>query len=154
MLERDGKLIGHVMYARSEIRTDGGGTVSSMTFGPISIAPSEQHKGYGTALLRHSMEVAGRLGAGALAITGNIHFYGKSGFVVAGTKGIHYYHSLYSGDAAPQSAYCRHTFHIVQQCRQGSDKGLVLFCRSIGRVLNRPPLRIFWLGAAPPAGGR
>ena len=67
---------------------------------------------------------------------------------------VHYYHSLYSGDAAPQSAYCRHTFHIVQQCRQGSDKGLVLFCRSIGRVLNRPPLRIFWLGAAPPAGGR
>lgn len=48
VLERDGKLIGHVMYARSEIRTDGGGTVSSMTFGPISIAPSEQHKGYGT----------------------------------------------------------------------------------------------------------
>ncbi|MFR1050450.1 MAG: GNAT family N-acetyltransferase [Oscillospiraceae bacterium] len=91
VLERDGKLIGHVMYVRSEIRTDGGGTVSIMTFGPISIAPSEQHKGYGTALLRHSMEVAGRLGAGALAITGNIHFYGKSGFVVASTKGIHYF---------------------------------------------------------------
>ena len=30
------------------------------------------------------------MGAGALAITGNIDFYGKSGFVPAKIKGIHY----------------------------------------------------------------
>ena len=36
------------------------------------------------------MEKAKELGAGALAITGNIDFYGKSGFVPAKTKGIRY----------------------------------------------------------------
>lgn len=36
------------------------------------------------------MEKARNMGAKALAITGNIDFYGKSGFVVASTKGIRY----------------------------------------------------------------
>ena len=36
------------------------------------------------------MEKAKEMGAGALAITGNILFYGKSGFVPAKTKGIRY----------------------------------------------------------------
>lgn len=37
------------------------------------------------------MERAKQLGAKALPITGNIEFYGKSGFVVASTKGVHYH---------------------------------------------------------------
>ena len=36
------------------------------------------------------MEKAREMGAGALAITGNIDFYGKSGFVQAKTKGVRY----------------------------------------------------------------
>ncbi|MCI2059062.1 MAG: N-acetyltransferase [Oscillibacter sp.] len=91
VMEREGKLIGHVMYVRAEIRTDDGGVLPIMTFGPISIAPELQHQGCGTSLLRRSMAEARKLGAGALAITGNIGFYGKSGFVTASTKGIHYY---------------------------------------------------------------
>ncbi|QAT50795.1 N-acetyltransferase [Caproiciproducens sp. NJN-50] len=90
VMEKDGEIIGHVMYVRSAIKADDGRTVPIMTFGPISIAPDCQRLGYGTILLRHSMDKAGKLGAGALAITGNIGFYGKSGFVVASTKGIHY----------------------------------------------------------------
>jgi predicted N-acetyltransferase YhbS len=87
----DGKIIAHVMYAHSEIHADDGRSIPIMTFGPISVAPNCQHKGYGTVLLKYSMEKAKKLGAKALAITGNINFYGKSGFVVASTKGIHYY---------------------------------------------------------------
>ena len=46
--------------------------------------------GYGKRLLDKSMEMAKKMGAGALAITGNIDFYGKSGFVPAKTKGVRY----------------------------------------------------------------
>ncbi len=91
VMERRGRLIGHVMYVRSEIHADDGRTIPIMTFGPISIAPEWKRQGYGTILLRHSMNEAKKLGAGALAITGNIDFYGKSGFVMASTKGIHYF---------------------------------------------------------------
>ena len=74
VMERRGKLIGHVMYVRSEIHADDGRTIPIMTFGPISIAPELQHQGCGTSLLRRSMAEARKLGAGALAITGNIGF--------------------------------------------------------------------------------
>ena len=91
VMEQDGRLIGHVMYMRAEIQADGGRNIPIMTFGPISIAPERKRQGYGTILLHHSMEAARNMGAGALAITGNIGFYGKSGFVVASKKGIHYF---------------------------------------------------------------
>ena len=61
-----------------------------MTFGPISIAPEFKRQGYGKRLLDYSIERAEEMGAGALAITGNIDFYGKSGFVPAKTKGVRY----------------------------------------------------------------
>lgn len=90
VMELDGKMIGQVMYARSEIVCDDGKRVPIMTFGPIGIAPEYKRKGYGKRLLDYSMEKAKDMGAGALAITGNIDFYGKSGFVPAKTKGVRY----------------------------------------------------------------
>lgn len=91
VMEKDGQIIGHIMYVRSEIQADDGRRLPIMTFGPISIAPEYQRQGYGKILLDTSMEKARALGAHALCIEGNIDFYGKSGFVVASTKGIHYY---------------------------------------------------------------
>lgn len=90
VMELDGEIIGQVIYVRSKIECDDGRSVPIMTFGPISIAPNFKRKGYGKLLLDYSVEQAKKLGAGALAITGNIDFYGKSGFVPAKTKGVRY----------------------------------------------------------------
>ena len=83
VMELNGTLIGHIMYARSEIACIDGRALPIMTFGPISIAPEYKRQGYGKCLLDYSMEKA-------KAITGNILFYGKSGFVPAKSKGIRY----------------------------------------------------------------
>ena len=91
VMEKDGRIIGHVMYAWAKILSDDGREIPMMTFGPISIAPEFQRKGYGKALLDDSLEQAKALGAGVICMEGNIDFYGKSGFVVAGTRGIRYY---------------------------------------------------------------
>lgn len=91
IMEENGVLIGHVMFARAEIKLNNGKTLPIMTFGPISIAPNFKRKGYGTVLLGHAMKKAKEMDCGALAITGNIGFYGKSGFVVAKTKGVRYH---------------------------------------------------------------
>lgn len=91
VIEKDGEIIGHVMYVRAKIQADDGREIPIMTFGPISIAPEYKRKGYGKTLLDYSMEKAKKMGVGALCMEGNIDFYGKSGFVVASTKGIHYY---------------------------------------------------------------
>ncbi len=90
VMEREGELIGQVIYVRSEILCDDGTRLPILTFGPIGIAPAFKRQGYGKILLDYSMEKAKELGTGALAITGNILFYGKSGFVPAKTKGVRY----------------------------------------------------------------
>ncbi len=90
VLETKGQIIGHVMYAWSHIDADDGRKIRMMTFGPISIRPDYKRKGYGKILLDHSMRLAAEMGAGCLLICGNIAFYGKSGFVVASTRGIRY----------------------------------------------------------------
>ena len=91
VLEREGQLIGHILYVRSHIQADDGRAIPTMTFGPISIHPAFQRQGYGKFLLDQSMEQARELGAGALCIEGNIAFYGKSGFVEGSSRGIRYF---------------------------------------------------------------
>ena len=90
VMELDGELIGQVIYVRSEIDCDDGRKVPIMTFDPIGIAPAYKRQGYGKQLLAYSMEKVREMGVDALAITGNIDFYGKSGFVSAKAKGVHY----------------------------------------------------------------
>ena len=56
VMERDGQLIGHVLYMRSKIVADDGREIPMMTFGPISIRPDLQRQGLGKRLLDFSME--------------------------------------------------------------------------------------------------
>ena len=65
VMEKDGGIMGHIMYVRTEIQADDGRRIPIMTFGPISIAPEYQRQGYGKALLEFSMEKAADLGVGA-----------------------------------------------------------------------------------------
>ena len=111
VMEKDGEIIGHIMYAKSEILSDDGVHIPIMTFGPISIAPNYKRKGYGKQLLDYSMEKAKELGAKALAITGNIDFYGKSGFVVASTKNIRY------ADAEPSDTVV--PYFLIKELEEG-----------------------------------
>lgn len=90
VMELNGELIGQIIYVRSEIDCDDGRKLPILTFGPMGIATKYKRQGYGKRLLDYSMEKAKETGAGALVITGNILFYGKSGFVPAKTKGVRY----------------------------------------------------------------
>lgn len=90
-LEFGGRIIGYVMFVRAEIRADDGRILPIMTFGPISIHPDFQRRGYGKILLDFALARAAEMGAGAVCMEGNIDFYGKCGFGVASQSGIHYY---------------------------------------------------------------
>ena len=90
VMEIDGEPIGQIVYVASEVDCGNGKKSPVLTFGPISIAPSFKRKGYGKMLLDYSLDKAKEYGASAVFITGNIDFYGKSGFVPAKSKGIIY----------------------------------------------------------------
>ena len=91
VMEKEGGIIGHVMYMRAVIKADDGRDIPMMTFGPISIDPEFQRMGYGRKLLDYALERAKEMGAGCICMEGNLDFYGKCGFQVASHRGIHYY---------------------------------------------------------------
>ena len=99
VMEKDGKIIGQNIFVRAEISIDKGGKLPVMAMGPICIAPELKRQGYGKRLLDYSLEKAKELGCKAVCFEGNIAFYGKSGFVVASTKGIRY-HGVPEGESA------------------------------------------------------
>ena len=91
VMEEDGKIIGHVMYSKAELVLNDGTRIPSWTFGPISIHPDYQRKGYGLKLLNHSLAKARELGVGFLCMEGNIDFYKHAGFGLASKMNIHYH---------------------------------------------------------------
>lgn len=112
VMELCGKIIGHVMFAEGEITLSDGNKLPVMTFGPLSIDPEYQKKGYGSILLSYAMEQAKTLGAGALAIEGDFGFYGKLGFVKGKELGI-----FYKND--PDADY-----FLVKELKEGFFKGV------------------------------
>lgn len=90
VMVKGGIIIGQVIYVKAEINDDDGLSIPVLTMGPICIAPEYKRKGYGKILLDYSLEKAKEWGAGAVCLEGNIDFYGKSGFIVASKKDIHY----------------------------------------------------------------
>lgn len=115
VLEKEGRLIGHIMYARAWIQADDGRRIPAMTFGPVSIHPDFQRRGYGKLLVDRSMERAGSLGAGVLCIEGNPAFYGKSGFMEAGRYGIRC-HGALEGEPLP--------YFLLRELREGYLRGV------------------------------
>lgn len=89
VLEKDCKIIGHVMYAQAEI-VENDKKFAIATFGPFSVLPQEQGKRFGETLLHHSLQEATKLGIKAVAITGNPNYYGKYGFVKGKSVNVFY----------------------------------------------------------------
>ena len=91
VMEKDNRIIGHIMFSKAELVLDDGIRVPSWTFGPISIHPDYKRKGYGLQLLQYALEKARGLGIGFLCMEGNIDFYRHAGFGLASNLGIHYH---------------------------------------------------------------
>ena len=81
VIELDGRVIGNIMYTRARLAGDDGTEKEILTFGPLSIAPGHQRRGYGKMLMAHSFARARALGYDAVVIFGNPSNYVSSGFV-------------------------------------------------------------------------
>lgn len=80
VLEEDGKIIGHIIYVKAKLVAMDGTEKEILSFGPFTIHPDYQRKGYGRKLLEHSLEVARKLGFDTIAIWGNPENYACYGF--------------------------------------------------------------------------
>lgn len=80
VIEIDNKIIGNVMYTKSKLVDDTGREKQILTFGPLSILPEYQRKGYGKMLLEHSFKKAIELGFDTIVIFGSPSNYVSRGF--------------------------------------------------------------------------
>lgn len=80
VIELDRQIIGSIMYTRTRLVDEAGMEKPSLTFGPVSILPEYQRRGYGKQLIEHSFDVAIQLGYDSIVIFGNPSNYVSRGF--------------------------------------------------------------------------
>ncbi|MDM8235533.1 GNAT family N-acetyltransferase [[Ruminococcus] torques] len=80
VIEVDGQIVGNIMYTKAKLTDEGGTEKEIVTFGPVSILPKYQRKGYGKMLIEHSLKRAAELGYEAVVIMGSPANYVGSGF--------------------------------------------------------------------------
>lgn len=80
VIEIDGNIIGNIMYTKATLTDEAGNEKEILTFGPVSILPEYQRKGYGKLLIEHSFEQAIALGYDLIVIFGNPGNYVSRGF--------------------------------------------------------------------------
>lgn len=89
VVEEEGKVVAQIAYAKGTYRPDSGGEEEMLLFGPVGVLPGEQRKGYGSALIRFTLERAKELGWPCVVITGDPAYYGRFGFEPASRCGIY-----------------------------------------------------------------
>lgn len=83
-----GRIVAHIAYAKGSLETEDGRTVDSLIFGPVSVLPECQGKGYGGKLIRFTLEKAREMGYPTVVITGSPEYYSRFGFEPAARHGI------------------------------------------------------------------
>ncbi len=84
----DDRIVGNIIYSQSKIADSEDVTHEVITFGPISVLPSLQKKGIGSALIAHTKKLAENMGYKAIVIFGNRAYYHRFGFKSAESFGI------------------------------------------------------------------
>jgi predicted N-acetyltransferase YhbS len=100
VIEEDEKVIANIMYAKGNLTLDNGKTEDILIFGPVSVGPAYQKKGYGSEIINFTLNKAKEFGYPAVLITGNPEYYKKFGFVSASKYEI-YYGEMDKSEEAP-----------------------------------------------------
>lgn len=81
--EQNHQIVGNIMYSRAKIVNENGIEHEVITFGPLSVLPSHQKEGIGSALINHTKKLAEEMGHKAIVIFGNPAYYHRFGFMNA-----------------------------------------------------------------------
>jgi len=88
ILEKDGEIIGSIMYTKAWLIDEHGVKKEIVSFGPISVAPQYQRQGLSRLLIEHSFARARELGYDVNINFGNPANYVGRGFVSCKKKNV------------------------------------------------------------------
>lgn len=75
----DGAVVGHVMCSGCDL-VDGDRRHRVLTLSPLSVAPTHERRGIGSALVRRVVSLADDAGDGLVVLEGSPSYYGRLGF--------------------------------------------------------------------------
>lgn len=84
--EDNGEVIGHIMF--SPVSLSGYPNLKVMGLAPMAVAPRQQRRGIGSALVRAGLDQCRQLGFAAVVVLGHPKYYPRFGFSTASQFGI------------------------------------------------------------------
>lgn len=84
--EENGAVKGHIMFSPAALA--GHPELRIMGLAPMSVAPSHQRRGIGSALVRGGLDECRRIGVDAVFVLGHPTYYPRFGFSPAAVRGI------------------------------------------------------------------
>ncbi len=77
--ELNGRIVGHVLLSRMVLKRAAAG-IEILALGPMSVVPSQSHRGIGSELIQAAVARAKPLGYGAIVVAGHPEYYQRFGF--------------------------------------------------------------------------
>ena len=93
--EKDGHIVGHVLFSRLLVDPDGT-AFDAVSLAPLAVDPDYQGQGVGSALVRRGHELLKERGEKLSIVVGDPAYYGRFGYARAGAEK---FTSDYQGDA-------------------------------------------------------
>ncbi len=90
VLEKEGEIIGNIMYTKAWLEDEKGNRKEILSFGPLCVAPEYQRQKLGKILIEHSFDVARKMGYDVNINFGNPGNYVSRGFVSCKKKNVSY----------------------------------------------------------------
>lgn len=88
VLEKNGEIIGNIMYTKAWLEDENSTRKEIVSFGPVCIASEYQRQKLGKILIEHSFEEARKMGYDACVIFGNPGNYVGRGFLNCKRKNV------------------------------------------------------------------
>lgn len=88
--EREGDVVGHILFTPVTITNESGGVVTAVGLGPLAVSPPCQREGIGSQLTQTGVEMLRQAGHEILIVLGHPEYYPRFGFVPASRFGIHW----------------------------------------------------------------
>ena len=86
--EKDGEIVGNIMYTKAWLQDENGNRKEILSFGPLCVAPKLQRQKIGKLLIEHSFEAARKMGYDVNINFGNPGNYVSRGFVSCKRKNV------------------------------------------------------------------
>lgn len=85
--EIGGRIVGHILLTRVPLRKEGD-EKQVLALGPMSVVPSQSHRGIGSELIQAGIALARDKGYGAIVVLGHPEYYMRFGFVPAKARNV------------------------------------------------------------------